>query len=70
MLVSEVRNRHCAPPWTISASGYQIELDLQDHRRLYVSGMANIDANGKTVHIGDPESQVEMTMKIVRAILA
>lgn len=46
-----------------------VELDLPDHRRLYVSGTANIDPDGTTVHIGDPEAQVTLTMKVVHAIL-
>jgi len=46
-----------------------VELDLPDHRRLYVSGTASIDASGKTVHVGDPEAQVALTMNVVHAIL-
>jgi len=46
-----------------------VELDLPDHRRLYVSGTASIDPDGTTAHIGDPEAQVTLTMKVVRAIL-
>ena len=46
-----------------------VELDLPDHRRLYVSGTASVGPDGMTVHIGDPESQVELTMKVVYAIL-
>ena len=46
-----------------------VELDLLDHRRLYVSGTASIDPDGMTVHIGDPEAQVTLTMKVVHAIL-
>lgn len=47
-----------------------VELDLPDHRRLYISGTASIDPNGITVHVGDPEAQVALTMKVVHAILA
>jgi len=46
-----------------------IELDLPDHQRLYVSGTASIDPGGMTVHIGDPEAQVTLTMKVVHAIM-
>jgi len=46
-----------------------VELDLPDHRRLYVSGTASIEPDGTTAHIGDPEAQVTLTMKVVRAIM-
>lgn len=46
-----------------------VELDLPDHRRLYVSGTASIDRSGKTVFIGDCRAQVKQTMEVVRAIL-
>ena len=47
-----------------------VELDLPDHRRLYISGTASINPNGITVHVGDPKAQVALTMKVVHAILA
>jgi len=46
-----------------------VELDLPDHRRLYVSGTASIDRSGKTVFIGDCRAQVRQTMEVVQAIL-
>jgi len=46
-----------------------VELNFPDHRRVYISGTASIDPDGTTVHIGDPETQVELTMKVVHAIL-
>lgn len=46
-----------------------VELDLPDHRRLYISGTASIDTDGTTVHIDDPQAQVALTMKVVHAIL-
>jgi len=46
-----------------------VELDLPDHRRLYVSGTASIDRSGKTVFIGDCRAQVKQTMEVVQAIL-
>ncbi len=45
------------------------ELDLPDHRRLYVSGTASIDRSGKTVFLGDCPAQVRQTMEVVQAIL-
>jgi enamine deaminase RidA (YjgF/YER057c/UK114 family) len=46
-----------------------VELDLPDHRRLYVSGTASIDREGKTVFVGDCRAQVKQTMEVVQAIL-
>ena len=45
------------------------ELDLPDHRRLYVSGTASIDRSGRTVFVGDCRAQVKQTMEVVQAIL-
>jgi enamine deaminase RidA (YjgF/YER057c/UK114 family) len=45
------------------------ELDLPDHRRLYVSGTASIDCSGETVFLGDCRAQVKQTMEVVQAIL-
>jgi enamine deaminase RidA (YjgF/YER057c/UK114 family) len=46
-----------------------VELDLPDHRRLYVSGTASIDRAGETVFIGDCRAQVRQTIEVVQAIL-
>jgi len=46
-----------------------VEVKFSDHRRLYVSGTASIDADGHTVHIGDVEKQIARTMEVVAAIL-
>jgi len=46
-----------------------VELGLPDLRRLYVSGTASIDEQGKTVFLGDPAAQVRQTMEVVQAIL-
>jgi len=46
-----------------------VELDTPDHRRLYVSGTASIDEQGKTVFLDDPAAQVKKTMEVVHAIL-
>ena len=46
-----------------------VEVDLGDHRRLTISGTASIAPAGETVHVGDVTAQVELTMKVVRAIL-
>lgn len=46
-----------------------VELELPDLRRLYISGTASIDEQGKTVFVGDPAAQVRQTMEVVQAIL-
>jgi enamine deaminase RidA (YjgF/YER057c/UK114 family) len=46
-----------------------VELELPDLRRLYISGTASIDAQGKTIFLGDCAAQVRQTMEIVQAIL-
>jgi enamine deaminase RidA (YjgF/YER057c/UK114 family) len=46
-----------------------VELELPDLRRLYISGTASIDDQGRTVFAGDPEGQVRQTMEVVQAIL-
>lgn len=40
-----------------------------DHERLYISGTASIDEHGNTVNLGDTPAQIELTMKVVEAIL-
>ncbi len=46
-----------------------IKVTAPDHKRLYISGTASIDEHGETVFKGDAEAQVNMTMKVVNAIL-
>lgn len=46
-----------------------VELELPDLRRLYVSGTASIDEQGKSISLGDPMAQVRQTMEVVQAIL-
>jgi enamine deaminase RidA (YjgF/YER057c/UK114 family) len=46
-----------------------VEVDLGDHRRLTISGTASIAPAGETLHVGDVAAQVELTMRVVRAIL-
>jgi enamine deaminase RidA (YjgF/YER057c/UK114 family) len=62
-------------PFQSSATNYgssfsrAVEVRLPDHRRIYVSGTASIDENGKTVFVGDCQAQVKQTMEVVQAIL-
>jgi len=46
-----------------------VELDLPDHQRVFVSGTASIEPDGKTVHRDDTQAQVKLTMEVVYAIL-
>ncbi len=46
-----------------------VKVKALDHKKLYVSGTASIDKNGKTVYIGNTEEQINMTMEVVNAIL-
>ncbi len=46
-----------------------VELAFPTHRALFVSGTASIDADGKTAHEGDVASQIDLTMRVVTALL-
>lgn len=46
-----------------------VEVAFTDHRTIYVSGTASIDAEGRSIHLDDPERQVARTMEVVTAIL-
>jgi enamine deaminase RidA (YjgF/YER057c/UK114 family) len=45
------------------------EIQTPDFRLLLVSGTASIDPEGHTVHIGDVDAQIDLTMRVVGAIL-
>jgi len=47
-----------------------VEVQFPDHRRLYVSGTASIDPQGRTAHPGDVRRQIDLSMRVVGAILA
>lgn len=46
-----------------------VEIDLPGSRLLTISGTASIEPEGKTVHIGNCEKQVALTMAVVLEIL-
>jgi len=46
-----------------------VEVALPACRKLFVSGTASIDAEGKTAHTGDIQGQIAQTMEVVQAIL-
>lgn len=46
-----------------------VEMQLPDHRQLFISGTASIEPNGATVHLNDTANQIKLTMEVVKAIL-
>ena len=46
-----------------------VELETPGLRRLFVSGTASIAPDGRSVHIGDMDAQVALTMDVAHAIL-
>lgn len=46
-----------------------VELEYPTHRSLLISGTASIAPDGKTVHQGNTEQQIRLTMDVVKAIL-
>jgi enamine deaminase RidA (YjgF/YER057c/UK114 family) len=46
-----------------------VEIDSPQGRTLLISGTASIEPGGETIHVGDPEKQIELTMEVVKAIL-
>ena len=46
-----------------------VELATGDHRRLWISGTASIAVGGETDYVGQMDSQVDLTLKVVHAIL-
>jgi len=46
-----------------------VEMRFRDHRRLFVSGTASIEPGGRTAHVGDLERQIDLTLRVVQAIL-
>jgi enamine deaminase RidA (YjgF/YER057c/UK114 family) len=46
-----------------------VEIDQPGSRLLTISGTASIEPGGDTVHIGDTEKQIELTMDVVHEIL-
>ncbi len=72
---SDIKAAEVPSPMQSPAPGYgssfsrAVELTAPDHRRVYVSGTASIDGEGRTVFLGDTAAQVQQTMQVVQAIL-
>jgi len=52
-----------------SAFARALEVRLGDARYVFVSGTASIDDHGRTVHVGDFDSQARHTLDAVEALL-
>jgi len=46
-----------------------VEMAYPTHKNLLISGTASIDPDGATAHLDDPEKQIRLTLKVVKAIL-
>ncbi len=60
----------CPAPAYKSSFSRAVETVMSSHRRLYVSGTASIGAGGATAYPGDVRNQLDLTMEVVRNILA
>jgi enamine deaminase RidA (YjgF/YER057c/UK114 family) len=60
----------CAAPAYGSAFSRALEINANGHRQLLISGTASIAPDGKTAHVGDVTAQIDLTMRVVDAILA
>lgn len=59
----------CGAPEYGSSFARAVEMELGGGRRIMVSGTASIDPVGNTVHFGDIDRQVSLTMRVIGAIL-
>jgi enamine deaminase RidA (YjgF/YER057c/UK114 family) len=59
----------CPAPNYGSSFSRAVELKADGVRRLFVSGTASIEPGGKSVHIGDVDAQIALTMEVADAIL-
>ena len=60
----------CPAPTYGSCFSRAVEVTLPAHRHMIVSGTASIEPGGRTAHIGDLPGQIDLTFRVVRAILA
>ncbi len=72
---SKVEIKSVESPMQGSALNYRssfsraVEMAFPTHRSLLISGTASIDGTGKSIHIGDCGKQIDLTMRVVEAIL-
>lgn len=68
--VSEVESPlQCGAPDYGSSFARAVELETPKSRRVMVSGTASIEWGGKTAFVGDIQKQVDLTMRVIEAIL-
>ncbi len=71
----KVKIQQIASPMQQSPLNYQstfsraVEISFPAYRSLMISGTASIAPDGLTAHAGDPELQIDLTMRVVHAIL-
>ncbi len=46
-----------------------VEITTPEYRHLFISGTASINSNGETAHINNTEAQIDLTFRVVEAIL-
>ena len=72
---ARARPRAVASPAQCAATRYgssfsrAVEVVEKGHRRVYISGTASIDAEGRTVRVDDFEGQMDVTLRAVEKIL-
>lgn len=72
---SAVSVREVPSPLQCSAVAYQsafsraVEVKRDGRRELYISGTAGIEPGGRTACLGDPRAQMDLTMRVVAALL-
>ncbi len=70
-----LRVQSVASPLQCAATDYRssfsraVELTFPTHRSLLISGTASITMDGATAHVGDPAAQVDLTVRVVTALL-
>lgn len=60
----------CPAPAYGSSFSRAVEINSGGSRRLLVSGTASIEPGGKTMWVGNPKKQIDLTMEVIGAILA
>ena len=59
----------CPAPAYGSSFSRAVEIHTPSQSHLLISGTASIEPGGQTAHVGDLPSQIELTFKVVQAIL-
>lgn len=68
--------RMVSSPMQDSALNYRssfsraVEIESSGGRQLLVSGTASIDRDGRTAHAGNPAAQIDLTLRVVEALLS